>query len=142
VLRSVAGSQACDSYLSMISIRGVASHDPLLDALLDREGQRFTIEPSGHSVKFAVRRLPVTSARPHGINCSLTLHAPDGRRLVGFDNAHLVRASRGPAGARKELDHQHRLGTTRPYRYSDAAKLLEDFWREIYAVLDELGVER
>ena len=63
-------------------------------------------------------------------------------RLVGFDNAHVVRASRGPGGARKELDHRHRLGTTRPYHYSDALQLLEDFWREVYAVLDELGVER
>jgi predicted metal-dependent hydrolase len=50
--------------------------------------------------------------------------------------------SRGPAGARPELDHRHRLGTTRPYRYSNANQLLEDFWREVYAVLDELGVER
>jgi hypothetical protein len=53
-----------------------------------------------------------------------------------------MRASRGPGGARKELDHRHRLGTTRPYHYSDALQLLEDFWREVYAVLDELGVER
>lgn len=142
VARGVASSHACGTYLSMISTKRVADHDPSLDALLDLDGQRFTIEPSGHSVKFAVRRVPVTSERPQGINYSLTLHAPDGRRLVGFDNAHVVRASRGPAGARRELDHRHRLGTTRPYRYSDAGKLLEDFWREVYAVLDELGVER
>ena len=116
--------------------------DPSLEILLQFNGQRFTIEPAGHSIRFAVTRVPVTSMRPHGISYSLTLHAPDGTRLVGFDNAHAVRASRGPAGTRKELDHQHRLGTTRPYRYSDALKLLEDFWREVYAVLDELGVER
>jgi hypothetical protein len=36
-----------------------------------------------------------------------------------------------------ELDGQ-RL----PYRYSDANQLLEDFWREVYAVLDELGIKR
>jgi hypothetical protein len=29
-----------------------------------------------------------------------------------------------------------------PYRYSNAPQLLEDFWQEVYAVLDELGVER
>jgi hypothetical protein len=120
----------------------VADYDPSLDALLDLDGQRFTLEPSGYSVKFEIRKVPATAERPHGISYALTLHAPEGTRLVGFDNAHIVRASRGPAGARKELDHRHRLGTTRPYRYSDASQLLEDFWREVYAVLDELGVER
>jgi hypothetical protein len=120
----------------------VANDDPSLDALLDLDGQRFTSEPSGYSVKFDVRKVPSSPERPHGISYSLTLHAPEGARLVGFDNAHAVRASRGPAGARKELDHRHRLGTTRPYRYSDAGQLLEDFWKEVYAVLDELGVER
>jgi hypothetical protein len=120
----------------------VSDYDPSLEVLLDLDGQRFTIEPSGHSAKFIVSRVPATSTRPEGINYSLTLHGPDGTRLVGFNNAHAVRASRGPAGGWKELDHQHRLGTTRLYRYIDAMKLLEDFWREVYAVLDELGVER
>jgi hypothetical protein len=63
-------------------------------------------------------------------------------RLVGFDNAHRVRASRGPGGKRTQLDHRHRLGTTRPYRYVDAGQLLVDFWRDVDAMLDELGVER
>jgi hypothetical protein len=120
----------------------VTDDDPSLDVLLDLDGQMFTLEPSGYSVKFEVRRVPATPERPHGISYALTLHAPEGTRLVGFDNAHVVRGSRGPAGARKERDHRHRLGTTRPYRYSDAARLLEDFWREVYAVLGELGVER
>jgi len=120
----------------------VDDYDPSLEVLLDLDGQRFTIEPSGYSVKFIVSRVPASSGRPHGINYSLTLHAPDGTRLVGFDNAHVVRATHGPAGGRNELDHQHRLGTTRVYRYVDAMKLLEDFRREVYAVLDELGVER
>jgi len=76
----------------------------------------FTIEPSGYSVRFAARRVPATPARPRGISYALTMPAPDGTRLVGFDNAHGVRASRGPAGVRTELDHRHRLSTTRSYR--------------------------
>ncbi|HXW26152.1 MAG TPA: DUF6516 family protein [Xanthobacteraceae bacterium] len=116
--------------------------DPALEALLDLDGRTFTIEPSGYSVKFKVRKVPATPERPHGIRYTFTLHAPDGARLVGFDNAHVVRSSRGPGGARKELDHRHRLGTTRPYRYSGAGQLLEDFWRDVYAVLDDLGLER
>jgi len=133
--------RGCVAYCSVIRTR-VADDDPSLDALLDLDGQQFTIEPSGYTVKFAVRRVPATAERPYGISYSLTMHAPDGARLVGFDNAHVVRASRGPAGARTELDHLHRLGTTRPYRYSEAGQLLEDFWREVYAALDNLGVER
>jgi Family of unknown function (DUF6516) len=120
----------------------VPENDRSLEVLLDLDGQEFTFEPSGYSVKFKVKKVAATPERPHGIGYSLTLHAPDGARLVGFDNAHVVRFSRGPGGGRKEFDHRHRLGTTRPYRYSDALQLLEDFWREVYAVLDEKGVER
>ena len=116
--------------------------DSSLEVLLDLDGYGFTFEPSGYSVKFKVEKVAATPERPHGISYSLTLHAPDGARLVGFDNAHVVRASRGPGGGRKELDHRHRLATTRPYRYSNALQLLEDFWRDVDAVLDELGVER
>jgi hypothetical protein len=120
----------------------VTEDDPLLGVLLDLDGRRFTFEPSGYSVKFDVRKVPPSPERPHGISYALTLHAPDGTRLVGYDNAHVVRTSRRPAGGRREFDHRHRMGTTRPYRYSDAGRLLEDFWREVYAVLDERGVER
>jgi hypothetical protein len=34
--------------------------------------------------------------RPNGIRYSLTLHAPDNTRLIGFDNAHGVK----PVGSR------------------------------------------
>ena len=131
----------CIPYHSLIN-KAVVRHDPTLDILLDLDGQQFTIEPSGYTVKFNARKVPATPLRPHGISYSLTLHAPDGARLVGFDNAHAVRASRGPAGPRKGADHRHRLGTTRPYRYIDALQLLEDFWSEVNAVLDELGITR
>jgi hypothetical protein len=120
----------------------VIHRDSALDTLLDLDGQQFTIEPSGYTVKFKARKVPPTSMRPHGVSYSLTLHAPDGTRLVGFDNAHGVRSSRGPAGASREADHQHRLVTTRPYRYVDALQLLEDFWAEVNAVLDARGIIR
>jgi hypothetical protein len=120
----------------------VADQDSSLVVLLELDGQRFTFEPSGYSVKFEARRVPATPERPHGVSYSLTLHSPQGTRLVGFDNAHGVRASRGPGGKRTQLDHRHRLGTTRPYRYVDASQLLVDFWRDVDAMLDELGVER
>ena len=94
----------------------------------------------GHWVKFVVVRREVTPERPHGLDYSLTLHAPDGARLVGFDNAHPVRERRGPGMRRHgERDHRHRLRTIRPYEYRDAATLLEDFWKEVDEVLRGKG---
>ena len=65
------------------------SRDLSLDTLLDLDGQVLVIDPDGgHWVRFVVTRIPETEAKPHGLDYSLTLHGPDGERLVGFDNAH------------------------------------------------------
>lgn len=61
---------------------------------------------------------------------------PDGVRLVGFDNAHVVAGQR--KGAAK--DHKHRLRTVRPYEYTDAAALVSAFWGEVESVMREKGV--
>lgn len=105
----------------------VLEDDPLLDVLLDLDGQRFTLEPRGYFVKFTVKRVPGTPERPHGIGYALTLHSPEGDRLVGFDNAHAVRTSRGPAGGRRELDHRHRMGTTRAIPLSRRRSIARGF---------------
>ena len=114
--------------------------DHSLDTLLDLHGQTLFVDEFGHWVKFVVLRTEATSKHPHGLSYSLTLHAPDGTRLVGFDNAHWIRVRRGP-GARKRLeaDHLHRLQTVRPYEYKDAATLLEDFWKEVDTALRDRG---
>src|SRR5262249_27645804 len=85
--------------------------DHSLDALLDLDGQVLVVDPeSNHWVRFVVRRVPATESRPHGLAYSLTLHGPDGERLVGFDNGHAVRGHTGPAGKRRRThDHQHRF---------------------------------
>ena len=116
--------------------------DPSLDALLDLDGQVLVVDPeSNHWVRFTVRRVPVTKAKPHGLDYSLSLHGPKGERLVGFDNAHAVRERAGPGGGRRKAqDHRHRLKTVRHYEYRDAATLLADFWTEVDAVLRERGV--
>jgi hypothetical protein len=121
---------------------GGPSRDPGLDTLLDLDGQVLVVDPAGrHWVKFAVRRVAPSAEKPHGLDYSLTLHDDRGQRLVGFDNAHPAGASSGPGrSARKGHDHKHRLGTVRPYGYTDAATLLEDFWSEVDAVLKERGV--
>ena len=114
--------------------------DPGLDTLLELHGQTLFVDEAGHWVKFVVVGVEVTPERPHGLSYSLTLHAPDGARLVGFDNAHPVRERRGPGmRRRRERDHRHRLRTVGPYDYKDAATLLEDFWNAVDAVLKERG---
>ena len=89
-----------------------------------------------YRVRFVVTPVPVSPEKPHGIDYSLTLHGPDGERLVGLDNGHPVtRQKRG-----EPQDQRHRLRTIRAYEYRDAATLLADFWTMVDAVLRERGV--
>lgn len=109
--------------------------DASLDTLLDLHGLVLVIDDRGYWARFVVHQVPVTKEKPHGLDYTLTLHAPDGARLVGFDNAHKVKGER-----RSEQDHKHRLRTVRPYDYTDAAALLTDFWAEVETVMREKGV--
>ena len=111
--------------------------DQSLDTLLELDGLVFIVDPAGkYWVRFAVTRVAVTIDKPHGLDYSLTLHGPDGERLVGYDNAHPVaRQRRG-----EPQDHRHRLRTVRPYEYRDAASLLADFWATVDTVLREKGL--
>jgi hypothetical protein len=111
--------------------------DPTLDVLLDLDGQVLVVDPEGgYSVRFVVTRVPASPEKPHGIDYSLTLHGPNGERLVGFDNAHSV----GRRKRSKPQDHRHRLRTIRAYEYRDAATLLADFWSAVDTLLRERGV--
>jgi hypothetical protein len=88
-------------------------------------------------------RVETTPERPHGLSYSFTLHAPDGTRLVGFDNAH-----NAPAGGSRfkrrggAADHWHRTEKDpgRPYMFKDAETLLDDFFDEVERVLCARGV--
>lgn len=117
--------------------------DHSFDTLLDLDRQTFFIDDEGRFwVKFDIKRCAVSAERPHGLRYSLTLHDAAGRRLVGFDNAHAVSSTKGPARhARQSHDHKHRFRTIRPYDYQDAATLIVDFWAEVDDVLQELGVK-
>jgi uncharacterized protein DUF6516 len=118
----------------------MGDRDPGLDILRDLDGLYFAVDPVGdYMVKFVVKQVPASAARPHGLSYSLTLHDETGKRIVGFDNAHAAPARRRQ-GRRAAQDHRHRLQATRPYEYRDAATLLADFWAEVDAVLKERGV--
>ena len=73
------------------------------------------IDAAGYWVKFVVNQVPATTDRPHALDYTLTMHSPDGARLVGFDNAQPV------AGQGKDAvkHHKRRLRTVRPLRINE-----------------------
>jgi hypothetical protein len=97
----------------------------------------------GSCIRFEIRRVEPTPERPHGLRYSFTLHDPDGARLLGFDNAHRVKA-RGSRFRSPGLwaDHWHsRVGDRgRPYRFVDAETLIEDFFNEVERIQTSRGV--
>lgn len=113
-----------------------------LEFLLAFDGRIHHLE-EGYWLKFQIRRVETTMERPHGLSYSFTLHTPDGKRLVGFDNAHSIPAKgsrfkrRAPA-----RDHWHRTERDpgRPYNFESAAILLRDFFSEAERVLSERGI--
>lgn len=111
--------------------------DHSLDTLLLLDGETFVVE--GYFwVKFVVRRVPVSPARPHGLDYSLTLHDGKNQRLLGFDNAHPIQEGAGPgARTRIEYDHKHQGERVRFYFYINAATLLDDFWADVDRILKE-----
>ena len=115
--------------------------DRSLAALLDLHGLVLYVHEEGYQVRFKVVPTSPSVNKPHGLNYSLTLHAPNGERLVGFDNAHAVSGGTGPGSKKiRQYDHRHRLHLVQPYEYTDAASLLADFWFEVDAVLNERGL--
>ena len=113
-----------------------------LEFLLAFDGRVHHLE-EGYWLKFEIKRVEATKERPHGLSYSFTLHAPDGARLVGFDNAHGVaaRGSRFKAAPRAS-DHWHRTENDpgRPYEFKDAETLIDDFFNEVERVLGERGI--
>jgi hypothetical protein len=113
----------------------MAAEDYELEALLNLDGFEFQFV-EGYSVKITARSVAATSAGPHGVRYSLTLHDPARTRIYGLDNAHAV--GRRRAG----FDHRHVYGRSRvaPYIYRGPVELLEDFYREVERILRERGV--
>src|SRR5262249_23807940 len=113
-----------------------------LEFLLAFDGRIHHLQ-GGYRIRFEIKRVEVSKGRPHGLSYSFTLHAPDGTRLVGFDNAHRAPA----AGSRlkrapEARDHWHRTEDDpgRPYVFKDAATLIDDFFDEVERVLRERGI--
>jgi hypothetical protein len=109
------------------------------EVLLSLDGQSYEAA-EGYVVEFVVRRTRKTAARPHGISYALVFRPRDGEPYVRFDNAHAVgrlggRFVKGPDA----YDHWHRteVDPGRPYAFTTATQLLDDFWREVKRVMTE-----
>jgi len=70
--------------------------DHTLDRLLELDGEIMLVSSDGaYWVKFQVRRVTATPARPHGLSYALTLHGPRNERLVAFDTRTQLGRRRG-----------------------------------------------
>jgi hypothetical protein len=114
---------------------------PGLDTLLDLNGLVIH-QGGGYWVKIDAWRVGISDNTPHGICYSLTLHEPYGKRILGYDNAHAVRPPKKFKHARRRLpfDHKHRHASDKgvPYDFDTAYQLLEDFFKDVDRVLQEM----
>ena len=109
--------------------------DKGLDTLLELDGEIFVHEDKTW-IKIEAKLLRKPSPeRPHGIKYSLTLHAPDGKRIFGYDNAHSIKGKSGKkyAGQIIAYDHRHDSPSEKisPYNFSSPVQLLEDFFADV-----------
>jgi len=114
--------------------------DHSLKTLLDLDGNVIDQE-DGYWVKLNAWEVKATLDMPHGVRYSLTLHAPSGRRILGYDNAHAVKAKgKKFSGQKLPFDHKHRTSSDQgvPYSFSSAHQLLTDFFNDVDVVLREV----
>lgn len=108
-----------------------------IEYLLDLHGEINPMD-NGHWAKFEVYEVAPTEAIPHGIKYSLTLHDRNGRRVLGFDNAHGIKPKKGKYGAKKTTwDHKHQKDIVKNYEFESPGQLLEDFWAAVDKYLGE-----
>ncbi len=73
----------------------------------------------------------------------MTMHRPDGVRVLGFDNAHRVpHAGSKFVAAPLEVDHWHYDETDagKPYAFVSAEQLIVDFFAAVETKLGALGL--
>ena len=97
----------------------------------------------GYVVEFMARRTDATPEWPRGISYAPVFRPKDGEPWVRFNNAHAVARPGGRfVKDSRAYDHWHRSAGDpgRPYAFTTAAQLLEDFWREVKRAMDERGI--
>lgn len=114
-----------------------------LEYILDLDGETMEVG-EGYWVTFRFWRVTPDINHPHGLRYALTLHSPGGRRLVGYDNAHLpeeLQPKKHTQRAEQPFDHIHYEGRrVRAYKFTSPGGLMEDFWKNVERKLKEEGV--
>jgi hypothetical protein len=113
-----------------------------LEILLSLDGASYETA-HGYVVAFKAQRTAITKERPHGLSYALVFRPKDGDPYVRFDNAHSIERPGGKYVKKSPaLDHWHRNENDpgRPYAFTTATKLLEDFWSEVKRVMTEKGI--
>ena len=111
-----------------------------LRTLLDLHEQIIDQE-DGYWIKIEAWKVVPNKHIPHGIRYTLTLHAPSGKRILGYDNAHAIKLKgKKYAGQRLVFDQKHRHAADKgvTYEFRDAHQLLADFFNEVDLVLKEV----
>lgn len=112
-----------------------------LETLLDLNDSIID-QGNGYWIKIEAWRVDATNDISHGIRYTLTLHEPYGKRILGYDNAHAVKVPKKfkYAGRRLPFDHKHRHASDKgvPYGFESAYQLLEDFFKDVDRVLQEV----
>ena len=105
--------------------------DYTLETLLEMDGYILEIG-EGYWVKIEAKKVTYDHKKPAGIKYSLTLHNKQGKRILGYDNAHAASRSL----SQNPHDHFHKEEKIHVYYYQDAATLLEDFWRDVEKAIE------
>lgn len=115
--------------------------DAVIETLLDLDGSVLD-QGGGYWIKIDAKRNEVSGEIPHGIRYSLTLHEPYGKRILGYDNAHMVKPPNKfkYAGRIRTFDHRHRHVSDQgvPYEFKDAQQLMNDFFADVDRILREV----
>jgi hypothetical protein len=105
--------------------------DYSLELLLDLDGTYIEVG-LGFWVKIEARIIEEnTINKPFGIKYSLTLHAANGERVLGYDNAHGLFNKKPFAPD----DHIHKQNKIFRYEFISAEDLLKDFWNDVNLIL-------
>lgn len=124
----------------IIKVKGI---DAGIRTLLDLNDQIIDQE-NGYWIKITAWEVKPCASIPHGIRYALTLHAPSGKRILGYDNAHsVISKSKKFTGNKLTYDHKHRrigdIGI--PYIFVDAHQLLSDFFSDVDRALKEINAQ-
>lgn len=111
---------------------GLTSIDFTLDALLQMDGLVYYY-PSGFWLKIEAKSMRISNNYPYAVKYSLTLHDPNGNRVLGYDNAHKMPGKCIDSA----YDHKHKGVRIISYKYNSADKLLEDFYNDIELILEK-----